>query len=311
MCETQLFWAYGNLSKLERLCIESFLRRGYILNLWSYDAINNAPDGARLRDARAVIPEESVFLNAKGSYASFSDIFRYAVVSTLGGMWADTDVATVLPATELLTGSFLVTERVHGHFQINNNLIFNPAPVKGDLIDLARIYSRAYPHSRIEWSEIGPDLLTALASIIPEHGFRIMPPDFANPVSSHECPAKLLDPSFEFERPPAFVHLYNERWRMSGTDKNQVFPQDSVMDLLERDLPLKVRAASSPSRNETIIVRKARLTETIYPPTPIRRIAELCGTFGRWSGLGFCQRFADSLWRLGVRLAFLTRNEIV
>jgi hypothetical protein len=120
MWETHMFWAYGNLSKLERLCIESFLRSGYILNLWSYDSINNAPDGVRLRDASELIPEEAVFLNTKGSYASFSDIFRYTVVSNLGGMWADTDVAAVMPATELSTDAFLVTERVHCHFQINN-----------------------------------------------------------------------------------------------------------------------------------------------------------------------------------------------
>lgn len=305
-----MFWAYGDLSKLEQLCIETFLRRGYVLNLWSYGAIGNVPVGAKLRDARDLIPEENVFLNAKGSYASFSDIFRYAVVSELGGMWADADVAAVIHAKELPEEAFLVSERVHQHVQINNNLIFNPAPTRGDLINLARVYSRAYPHSRIAWSEIGPDLLTALASIIPDHGYRIMPPDFANPVDSHECPLKLLDPSFEFDRPPAFVHLYNERWRMTGTDKNQLFPQGSVMDLLERNLPLKVRSPSSRLRDETLIVRKARISMKIYPPTLIRRMAELFGTFGKLSGLGFCQRFADSLWRAGVRLAFLMRDEI-
>jgi len=155
------------------------------------------------------------------------------------------------------------------------------------MIDLARVYSRAYPHSRIAWSEIGPDLLTALASIIPDHGYRIMHPDFANPVDSHECPLKLLDPSFEFDRPPAFVHLYNERWRMTGTDKNQLFPQGSVMDLLERNLPLKVRSPSSRFRDETFIVRKASFSTKMYPPTLTRRVAELFGTSATCRGLGF------------------------
>jgi hypothetical protein len=310
MWETHMFWAYGDLSKLERFCIETFLRRGYVLNLWSYGAIGNVPAGARLRDARDLSPEEIVFLNAKGSYASFSDIFRYAVVSELGGMWADTDVAAVVHAKELPEEAFLVSECVHQHVQINNNLIFNPAPTKGDLIDLARAYSRAYPRNRIEWSEIGPDLLTALVSIIPDHGYRIMTPDFANPISSHACPARLLDPSFAFDRPPAFVHLYNERWRMTGTDKNQVFPQGCVMDLLENNLPLKIGALSTPSNDRKLFIRKARLSAEIYPPTLIRRIAELFSTLGKWSGLRSFRRFADSLWQAGVRLAFLIQNDI-
>lgn len=305
-----MFWAYGDLSKLEQLCIETFLRRGYVLNLWSYGAIGNVPVGAKLRDARDLIPEENVFLNAKGSYAGFSDIFRYAVVGKFGGLWADTDVAAVMHANTLFYEDFLVSERVHDHIQINGNVIFKPNPTKGDLIDLAYAYSCAYPRNRIEWSEIGPDLLTALVSIIPDHGFRIMPPDFANPVSSHACPASLLDPSFEFEQPPAFVHLYNERWRMTRTDKNQVFPQGCVMDLLERNLPLKVKSPFSRLRDETLIVRKARISTKLYPPTLIRRMAELFGTFGKWSGLGFCQRFAESLWRADVRLAFLMQNDI-
>jgi hypothetical protein len=137
-----------------------------------------------------------------------------------------------------------------------------------------------------------------------------MAPSFANPVSSHECPARLLDPSFEFERPPAFVHLYNERWRMTGTDKNVIFPKDSVMDLLERDLPLKVRAHSSPLHDESLVVRKAIISAEIVPPIPLRRTAELSATFGKWSGIRIFGRFADWLWQFGRRIAFLLKNEI-
>jgi len=54
-----MFWAYGPLSRLEILCINSFLKNQYDVNVWSYGGAENVPSGARLRDARRILPEES------------------------------------------------------------------------------------------------------------------------------------------------------------------------------------------------------------------------------------------------------------
>jgi Glycosyltransferase sugar-binding region containing DXD motif len=296
-----MFWAYGTLSSLESICIQSFVLRGYALNLWSYGITGSIPFGVTLRDAREILPESSLFLNRKGSYAGFSDLFRYAVLSKLGGLWADTDVAAIARANELPREAFLVSERVHNYIQINGNVIYNPCPSKGNLIDLAYAHSLAYPRSRIEWSEIGPDLLTALASIIPDHEYRIMPPAFANPIDSHECPQRLLDPSFAFNREPAFVHLYNERWRMTGTDKNQPYPAGCIMDFLQRTQTIKEKEFPNPVEEAHLVMRKARLVMEPYPPLLLRRLAELFGTLGKWSHLCAFQRFADWLWQIGIR----------
>lgn len=297
-----MFWAYGNLSKLEIVCAESFVHKGYSLNLWSYGHINNAPSGVNVKDAKEILPESLVFTNKLGSYASFADIFRYAVLNKHGGLWADTDVAAILPANELPNERFLVTERVHGHLQINNNVIFDPSPQRGGLLELAYNYSISFPHSEVRWSELGPDLLTALASIDPNLQYKLMPPGFANPIASHLCPEFLLQSDFHLDTEPAFVHLFNERWRMTGTDKSQTYPDESVMSLLEGKRSLKVKHPMSLAPQERLYIQKARICEQATPPALIKRLAEFLSTLSRWSGVRFLQRLADWLWNIGLRI---------
>jgi hypothetical protein len=129
---THMFWAYGDLSGRERLRCASFVSHGYDLNLWSYGQIRNAPPGVVLKDAREIPGEEFVFLNARGSYAGFSDLFRYSVLNKVGGLFADTDVIALEPPWQLPGQAFSCTERtansdVNGALKLNGNVMFNPA----------------------------------------------------------------------------------------------------------------------------------------------------------------------------------------
>jgi Glycosyltransferase sugar-binding region containing DXD motif len=241
MIDTHMFWAYGNVSNLEILCMNSFLNLGYDLSLWTYGDISNAPKGTKIRDARDIMPEENVFLNGFGSYASFSDLFRYATLCKHGGLWADTDVIALIRPEHLPQYKFLVTQRSYNgnDFLLNNNVIFNPTPSKGDVIELALAYSSAFPKAHIGWPEIGPNLLMAIVSIYPSHGFKIMAPDFANPVDWWECPHPFLATNFKFKNRYAFIHLYNEMWRRNNVDKNAEFPGGSLLDLISRSVEIK------------------------------------------------------------------------
>ena len=220
-----MFWAKGAASELEYLCMKSFVDKGYQLLVWSYDDAINLPPGAALRDANAVISESKLFLNRQGSYAGFSDFFRYKVLNRFGGLYADTDVIAVRPADDLPRHQFLVTEHCRQKTfksYINGNVIYNPSPSKGNVIDLALAYTRRFPKDDIEWSEIGPALLSAIVNIYPRHGFMIQPPSFANPIPWWDCPQKLLDDdSGSFKEPCFFFHCYNETWRRAGLDKNE------------------------------------------------------------------------------------------
>jgi hypothetical protein len=245
--QSHMFWAYGDFSNLEKLCAKSFLSNGYKLSIWTYGDISNAPSGVTLRDAREILPESSFFLLPSGSCAPFSDLFRYAILSTLGGLWVDADVIALKPFGEPLSGPFLVTERqrvgvIRRFVQENvlekktiricNNIIFNPVPSTGNIVDLAYQYSQRFPRKKIIWGELGPDLLSAIAGIYPEHGFTMKNPSFANSIDYWNCPSMLLKPGVKLQKNATFLHLYNETWRRGKVDKNAPFPRHSLMSLL-------------------------------------------------------------------------------
>jgi hypothetical protein len=230
---THMFWAYGNLSNLEQLCISSFLKNKYELMLWTYGEIPNAPSRAIIRNAREILPESIVFLNRFSSYASFSDLFRYAVLNKLGGLYVDTDVIALKRENDLPADPFLVTERTQNNsLKACNNVIFNPKPVGGNIIDLAFAYSERFPKNEINWGEIGPELLTAIVRIHPNHGFKLMGPEFANSIDWWKCPSALLEAGAAPTADAAFLHLYNEMWRRAKVNKDAPFPQDSLMQHL-------------------------------------------------------------------------------
>lgn len=238
-----MFWAYGELSKLERLCISSFVLQGYQVNLWTYGTTLNAPQGVILRDAREVLPEVRVFRNKTGSYASFSDLFRYKLLNEIGGLYADTDVIALV-GPGVFVRPTIVTERLRlgpddwvsdgtGDVIANNNLIYNPSPERGNLIDLALAVADRFPTEKIKWGEIGPQLLGDLLILQEDHGFEIKGPDFSNPIVYWKCPNALLVQGVTLSPETQFVHCYSSWWARTRTEKNKSYPSGSLMCLFE------------------------------------------------------------------------------
>lgn len=99
-------WIGKALGPVELLCIHSFVAHGHTFYLWLYDDIPLAlPEGVIKQDATTIIPRAQVFAyknfnqfgHGKGSYAGFSDIFRYKLLYEKGGWWADLDVVCLKP----------------------------------------------------------------------------------------------------------------------------------------------------------------------------------------------------------------------
>lgn len=247
--QTHMFWAYGNFSNVENISAKSFIKNGYHLNIWTYGDVSNAPSGAAIKDAREILPESLYFEIPNGSCAPFSDYFRYAVLNKIGGLWVDTDVIALKPV-ELQPEPFLVTERTQrgvkrlikellgrsASFRVNNNVIFNPVPSPGNIIDLAYLYSERFPKEKVQWGELGPALLAAIERIYPDHGFSIKTPEFANSIDFWICPRALLKPGVKLRCSNApFLHLYSQTWRDSKIDKNSAFPKHSVMSVIAEE----------------------------------------------------------------------------
>ena len=93
-----MFWHGPRLSRLERLCMSSFLAHGHQVLLHVYQEPQGVPPGVTVQDANRVLSERYLFRHQKsGSVAAFADWFRYLLLHQQGGIWVDTDVVCLKP----------------------------------------------------------------------------------------------------------------------------------------------------------------------------------------------------------------------
>jgi hypothetical protein len=92
-------WIGKRLSTMEKLSISSFTKHGHEFHLYVYDNLEGVPQGTVLKDASNVVPQQMIFKDKKveGTYANFSDIFRYKLLLEKGGYWADLDTICLQP----------------------------------------------------------------------------------------------------------------------------------------------------------------------------------------------------------------------
>ena len=233
-----MFWSQSDLSKVEIMCINSFIANGYNVHLWTYGDVGNIPEQVTKRDANEIITKDKIF-KTKGSIATFADLFRLKLLNTLGGLWVDADIIALKPENQLPPYPFLVTEdiwqgswRKDKHYTITNNVIHNPLPKKGNIIDLAYAVAERWPKDNIEWSNIGPCLLHNLEDIYPNSEFKVYEPYFANSIRAGDV-IKAFTSDTKINEYAYFLHFYNDIWRRENTDKNSISaPKGTLLDKL-------------------------------------------------------------------------------
>jgi hypothetical protein len=154
------FWFGESLSPIEHLCVKSFLAQGHRFFLYTYDEVENVPDGCELLDAASVLGEDQVFLyedpHHAGSPAGFSNLFRYTLLDREGGWWVDTD-------TLCLTSRIPEPEYVFAKetFYYGNAVMRAPAasPLIREMLRRAKGIVAEQAGS-MEYGRIGPQLLT-------------------------------------------------------------------------------------------------------------------------------------------------------
>ena len=125
--EVGTLWIGGSLSWMEQLCLKSFVDRGQLITLFSYEPIPNVPAGVILRDGREVL-ETDTFLKyeKKDSFALFADLFRLHMIARNPGMiWVDTDVYCLRPMT--YDEDHVMGFELPGGARVNNAVLGLPA----------------------------------------------------------------------------------------------------------------------------------------------------------------------------------------
>jgi hypothetical protein len=91
-------WIGEMLHPIAHACLKSFLKQGHQIVLHVYNPVKNVPQGVVLADASRTLPKDRIIRHKRsGSYALFSDIFRYHLLKNGADLWIDCDVFCVRP----------------------------------------------------------------------------------------------------------------------------------------------------------------------------------------------------------------------
>ncbi len=242
----QSLWI-GKLSRLERVCMASFVEQGHPYHLYVYDEPQGVPAGVVLKDASKILDRPEIFRNqrgaGKGSFAAFSDLFRYKMLLENGGWWVDTDIFCLR------------------RFEFVSPYVFGAEdkPVASGVIKVPRdceLMRRCYAAARridggtVLWNEY-VDLLMRGVSDLDLLRYVLDPVHFS-PILWHEIPRYVRGKRVYVASPGSYaVHLYNEMWRRNKLDKERSYGPDSVLEILVRASGLAQRADLAP-RVETV-----------------------------------------------------------
>lgn len=91
-------WIGPELSWMEQICLDSFVRNGHRTILYAYEDVASVPDGVEVRDAREIMPTDEIIYHVNtGSPAFHSDVFRLRLLQRVDCLWIDTDAYCLKP----------------------------------------------------------------------------------------------------------------------------------------------------------------------------------------------------------------------
>lgn len=233
--ERQIFnalWIGSRLSPIELLTIRSHLAQGHVFRLWVYEEIESPlPDGVLLADAAEIIPKEEVFCysstnafgHGKGSYAGFSDIFRYKLLYERGGWWTDMDVTCLRP---------IFTDRPY-FFRPHHDL-----PVVGNVMKCpigSELMRRCYEQAKAEVDADNTDWLRPIRILNDNiHGLGLEGYISAE-VSNHDrwdITSRFIWSEDALPEEWQFIHWQNEEWRTRGVNRNDFHHRSALARLM-------------------------------------------------------------------------------
>lgn len=214
-------WIGKHLSVIELLCIHSFLHKGHEFHLWLYDQLETPlPAGTIVENANLIIASDQVFCyknknqfgHGKGSYAGFSDIFRYKLLHEHGGWWTDMDVVCLAP----LDFDAPYVFRTHHDFPMVGNIMKCP-PNSSLMRNCYQNASSCVDENNADWNLPIRILNDEVESL------RLSP--YIINFSNQDSWRYIRNLLYRNPRIPAewkVLHLVNEEWRRNKINKNAI-----------------------------------------------------------------------------------------
>ena len=227
----QGLWIGDCLNPLAILCIESFIFHGHEFHLYTYEQMD-VPKGTILKNADTILKKEKIFRDKYGSYAIFSDWFRYELLYKNGGWWTDMDVvclkffdakADYVFATEI----FGITNYA---IAISNIKVPRKSKLMKDCLDV--IY-RTKELPSTDWFTTGASLIS---SKIDENELEeyIVDPNVFIPISLSTSEILFQNAYIRLSNMSYAVHFYNNKLRTLGFDLYKEFHPHSLYERLKK-----------------------------------------------------------------------------
>ncbi|PLX06549.1 MAG: hypothetical protein C0596_14555 [Marinilabiliales bacterium] len=240
-------WIGKKLMPTELLTIRSYIDHGHKFVLWAYDNIETTlPDGLIIKDASDVIPKERVFNyknsnqfgHGKGSYAGFSDIFRYKLLYEYGGWWTDMDV-TCLKPLDFEEGYVF---RTHHSLPMVGNVMKCPAGCE--------LMKKCFDEASEKVDENNTDWhlpIEILVNNVIDLGLEKYIREFSNP-DSWNLIRKFLKKGHSIPENWYIIHWVNEEWRRNKIPKNVSIGKSMLYQYMQK---------------HKVLIQKANFIETI------------------------------------------------
>ncbi|WP_257668521.1 glycosyltransferase [Parapedobacter tibetensis] len=226
----QGLWIGEKLTPLCLLCMKSYLFHGHEFHLYAYNQFD-LPEGAILKDANEILSKEKIFKDKYGSYAIFSDWFRFELLYKYGGWWSDMDSICLKPFDS--DDDYVFATELSG---INNCVIQIgniKVPVGSKVIkDCLEIIYKKGPLAVTNWFEIGAQLLSIKISENKLEEY-VCDPNVFTPISVSTSEILFQNAYIEFSDLTYAVHFYNNKLRSAGVDLEEKFHPHSLYERLK------------------------------------------------------------------------------
>ena len=236
----QMLWVEGPLSPLERLSMASFMRCGHPVHLYIYGQVHGVPEGVAVLDGRTILPEERICRygraagTGEGSLALFANLFRYALLDRLGGVWSDCDMVCLEPLDASLAADYLIATEYRDstrQMALANNCLLK-VPAKSPFIVECNAIAMSVDVEKSGWGELGPRMVTALVG---KHALQpfLAPPWTFCPLGWWEFRRLVENAPLQLPAGTLALHGFNEMWRRNGLDKRAQYGAQSPFEQLK------------------------------------------------------------------------------
>ncbi len=236
-----IFWE-GSLTLYEKMTINSFIKNGFYLNLWSFSKHDlNGLDKTKInnQDANKILSQDRLkeFTQnyQKNNLSSFTNLFRYKLLKEVGGWWFDADCVCLKNIDEFLNltnDSNFVIGKTKENLVNGSVMHFTDGVHMQNLID--QIENKLLDKNvNFKWGEIGPYLLTnyfdkqnLLDDVLDFNFFyEISPKDFSLLFNNDSIVVNDLTHRLKNSY---ICHYWNEMFRRHLINKGKLPPQNST-----------------------------------------------------------------------------------